>query len=248
VHFQRASGSSITDSRLHDTNTRHFEPGNESGGMKAVESTGVRVVRVEADHNYGPGVWFDGRADNATVTDSRIHDNNRPGIHFEISSGAVITNNRIWSNGWGFPAWAWGGGIVLSSAGNVEVANNILAWNADGIAIISQGRSDRVPATNIKVHDNEVIGADASTDGARFAVGWVEDWSGPLFGSGSNNIGTNNRYWYATAESTITRYAWAGGYSKRVSFEATPGDGPSSYLSSTEKTSILSNAGMPATP
>src|SRR4029077_13310617 len=119
---------------LHDTNTRRLEPGNESGGLKAVESTGVVVTRVQSDHNYGPGIWFDGRANDATVQDSRIHDNSRPGIHFEISTGATITGNRVWGNGWGFASWAWGAGILISSSGGAVVSNNLVAWNADGIS------------------------------------------------------------------------------------------------------------------
>jgi parallel beta-helix repeat protein len=248
LHLQRSNGTTIRDSRLHDTNTRRLEPGNESGGMKAVESTGVVVTRVESDHNYGPGIWFDGRANDATVQDSRVHDNSRPGIFFEISTGATITGNRVWNNGWGFSAWAWGAGILISSSGDAVVANNLVAWNADGISIISQGRSDRAPTTGIMINDNEIFSSDNSSDTARFGVGWVEDWSGSLFSSASGNSGTNNRYWYPSAEGTITRFAWNGALSRIAAFQATPGDSPGRYLTAAEKDSFLSAAGMPTQP
>ena len=64
--------------------------------------------------------------------------------------------NRLWENGWRFPAWGWGGGIVVSSSRNVEVFDNVVAWNPDGISIISQQRERSAfnDVRNISVHDN----------------------------------------------------------------------------------------------
>ena len=76
-------------------------------------------------------------------------------------------------------------------------------------------------------------------------VAWLQDWSGSLFGSGSNNSGSNNRYWHALAEPT-TRFAWNGAKSRLADFNATPGEASGRYLTAAERSSILSAAGIPA--
>ena len=86
------------------------------------------------------------------------------GIFHEISYDAVIRGNEVRGNGFGFDAWVWGAGIIVSTSTNVEVTGNLVAGNADGIIGVHQDRSD-APASygplalrNLSVHDNVIDG------------------------------------------------------------------------------------------
>ncbi len=200
----------------------------------------------EVDHNDGVGIWCDAYCGSITISDNRVHDNTHQGILFEISTGASITGNAVWENGWGFTAWGWGGGIVVSSSGSADVTGNTVAWNADGIAVISQSRPGSPAATNNRVRDNVVALAPQPGDGSdKMAVAWLQDWSGVLFSSPSN-VGSGNDYWASIAEPQWARFGWNGAISTLTSFNATPGEEGGAYLTSSALATALANAGMPA--
>ena len=56
-------------------NWKGFDPGNEGGGCKFVNSDGVRVVNVESYESTGPGWWFDWSNRNFEVTGCTFHGN-----------------------------------------------------------------------------------------------------------------------------------------------------------------------------
>jgi hypothetical protein len=145
--------------------------------------------------------------------------------------------------------WGWGGGIVVSSAGGANVYGNTVAWNADGISVISQSRPDRAPVINNYIHDNIVILKPQSSDTSdKLMVSYLQDWAGSVFDSASNNHGSGNSYWNSVAEPSGLKYAWNGGISTLSTFNSTPGEENGTYLSTIQRDSALNVAGIPLTP
>jgi parallel beta-helix repeat protein len=238
----------MTGNRIFGNNTAGFNAGWEAGGVKLGKSSGITFTRNEVDHNDGPGFWCDGMCTSISITDNRIHDNANAGILFETGSGGTITGNRVWENGWAFPTWGWGAGITVSSSANTEVANNIVAWNADGIAVISQSRADAPAVTGNRVHDNTIaIAAQPGDSSDKMALAWLQDWSGSMYASASNNRGAGNDYWVSTPEPHWARYSWSGVRNTLTDFNGTLGEEAGVYLTQSALGQTLTNAGMPTT-
>jgi hypothetical protein len=123
-----------------------------------------------------------------------------------------------------------------------------VAWNADGITVVSQSRTDDDPHTDIYIHDNTIAMAPRSGDTMAVANGWVMDWSGILFDTSSNNRGANNRYWFPSVENGTTRYAWNGTKSTLSALESTPAEAGGAYLSATGKNDALGAVSVPTSP
>jgi parallel beta-helix repeat protein len=241
--------STISGNRLTGNNTTGADPGNEAGGIKLGQSRDVTISDNEVGNNDGVGIWCDVGCAGVTIGGNRIHDNTHQGILYEISSGGSISGNAVWENGWAFTSWGWGGGIVVSSSGTTDVANNTVAWNADGIIVISQSRSGSPTVAGNHVHDNVVAIAPEPSDGSdKMAVAWLQDWSGVMYAAGSNNTGSGNDYWASVPEPQWARFGWNGAISSLSSFNATPGEDNGLYLASSGLSSDLANAGVPASP
>jgi len=239
----------ISGNHVHGNATEDFDVGMESGGVKLLHTDGLVMADNEVDHN-SRGIWTDTDVRNATFSGNRLHDNANNGLFLESDHDLTVVNNAVWENGWGTggAAWAWGGGITLSSSDHADVHDNTVAWNADGITVISQSRTDDAPHVEINIHANTIAMAPRSGDTNAFATGWVMDWSGVLFTPASNNRGADNRYWYGSAEGGTTRYAWNGNQSTLAAFAATPAGTRASYLTAGELASRLAAAGVPGSP
>jgi parallel beta-helix repeat protein len=240
------SDLTIEGNRIADSNTEGFDPAWEAGGLKAAVATGLRVTNNEVADNDGVGIWCDIDCRDFTASGNRVHGNSRAGIMFEISDGATVEDNVVWENGWGFPTWGWGAGILISSSSDAIVRGNLLAWNADGISVISQVR-DRPggdAVRGVSVLDNTVV-ADAA---AGFMLAWLQDWSGPMYAAESDNVGTGNRFWNESAEPASCRFNWSDCVQSIDAFSATPGGSGSTYLTDAEAHAALTDAGVPAHP
>jgi parallel beta-helix repeat protein len=241
-------GAVVENNRIHDNNTEGFDWGWEAGGLKSNRPD--QLIDGNAVYgNAGPGIWVDGGEGSHDILSNQVHDNSAAGILYEISSRGRIGANRAWANGGGDSAWGWGGGIVISSSADVEIDHNVLAWNADGIAVISQRRDDAPKQIEqINVHDNVVaasaIGPDAKQ---KYALAWLEDWTGDLFAPGSGNRGTGNLFWYPDSKDDAGRFAWNGDVASLSAFDATPGGAASRYLTDAEGRATLAAAGVPET-
>ncbi len=234
------SGSLVQGNRIHDNNTEGFEPGWEAGGMKATLQTGLTLDANEVWGNVGPGLWLDVQCKDAILSNNSVHHNANAGLFFEVSYGAKIYGNKVWENGWGWPNWGWGAGILISSSGGAEIYGNTVAWNADGISIISQQRSDANPVTNNYVHDNQIIATRGSD-----LLFWAQDWSGTMFDATANNRGASDTYWMDIPENGEARYSWITATGYLTTFNATAGAEGARYLTTTEKDQLLSQAGLP---
>jgi len=238
----------IQGNHIHDNNTAGFDASWEAGGLKAAATVGGTWDSNEVDHNLGPGVWCDVHCQNITITNNRLHDNANAGILFETSNGARITGNALWENGWSYPAWGWGGGIVVSSAANAEIANNVLAWNADGVTIISQDRPDAIAPTGHYVHHNIIIMSELDDGSDGTGLGWLQDWNGHLLDSASNNRGGQNAFWYPRQEGSPARFIWGDGKVSLSNFNTTRGGENSRYVSGCELEKALAAASIPLRP
>jgi parallel beta-helix repeat protein len=234
------SDTLFSGNRIHDNNLAHaFNPGDEAGGGKTMASQRVAFDRNEVNHNGGPGIWFDSGVLDASVTNNRVHDNERAGIFFEISDGATISGNAVWNNGFGFVAWGYGAGITVSSSDRADVHDNTVAWNARGISVISQARGPQPHSGNL-VHDNTIIAT-----GGEFVTGFYDDHGGSLFDSSNGNSGYRNRYWVGAPEPSTDRFGWTGPHARLAEFAATPGEEGSTYLTAAERDGALASAGIP---
>jgi hypothetical protein len=239
----------IRGNDVHHNTTEPFDVGIEAGGMKLLFVDGLVVDANDVHHN-SRGVWTDTGVVNASFTNNRLHHNAYNGLFLESSHYLTVSGNVAWENAWGpsAAAWAWGGAITLASSDHATVSNNTVAWNADGITVISQSRTDDAPHVDNNIHSNTIAMAPRSSDTSAYANGWVMDWAGVLFSSASNNRGANNRYWYPTVEGGQVRYGWNGNRASLADFNATPAEDGATYLTTAQKDSLLSAAGVPTTP
>jgi len=165
----------------------------------------------------------------------------------EVSSGATITGNDVWSNGFGASVWGWGAGILISSSKGANVFDNTVAWNYAGISVIGQQRSDSPGTTDNYVHGNVVVEDQQAAGKDRYALFWGQDYAGPLYAPASNNRGADNRFYYPGPENQYGRFVW-NGVRQLASFVTVPGGTGSAYMTTADAMAALAAKGIPGTP
>ena len=179
-------------------------------------------------------------------TGNRMHGNGYQGAMFESSHGLRIEGNVAWGNGFLGAPWAWGGGIVLSSSDHAVVRGNLLAWNADGITVISQARGDDRDHEGIAIEDNTVLSADRPGDPDAFTIAWVQDWAGRLCDPSSGNTASANRVWSPRPDALA--YAWCGRSLDLGTFATVPGGSGTAAITTQEAMALAAAAGLAWTP
>ncbi len=247
LHATRADGLSVVGNRISGNNpAAAFDPEWEAGGAKVTQSARVRFEDNEVAGNRGPGIWCDIDCRDTTIRGNRVHDNARAGIQIEISDGAVVEDNVVWENGWGRPTWGWGAGILVSTSRNVDVVGNLLAWNADGIVVVSQDREDSPgTATGLRTDRNLVA---SETGREAFGEAWLVDGSAALTQAASGNGGSGDRFWFTGPEGRDARFAWGGSLTSLDDFRSTLGGADAAYLTDAEVADALAAAGLPGHP
>jgi parallel beta-helix repeat protein len=211
----RGSGNRVTieDNEIAYNNTVGVDDYWEAGGTKFARSSDLTVRRNHVHHNDGPGLWTD--IDNIYVLyeDNLIEDNARGGIFHEISWDATIRNNTLRRNGTArpYPYWTTGAGIEITSSANVEVYNNLLEDNWQGITALDDHRGTSPTGRgqwrleNLRVHDNTVIlRAHPGTGGGRSGV---HDTAGTRAYTSNNTFANNS---YRLPSNTIRYFFWQG--------------------------------------
>lgn len=172
-------------------NTARFDPDWEAGGTKFAMTDRLIVRENTVHHNGGQGLWTDVDNINTIYEQNTVEDNERVGIYHEISYAAIIRHNIVRRNGWGFPAWIWGAGIVVAASPNVEVYGNTVEGNGDGIGAVQQQRGSGAygphEVWNLWVHDNVI----ANTSGW---TGLVQDIGDTAPFTSRNNRFERNSY------------------------------------------------------
>jgi hypothetical protein len=181
----------VENNEISYNNNAHFDPSWEAGGTKFVLTDALMVRGNFVHHNAGPGLWTDLDNINTTYENNTSEDNERMGLLHEISYAAIIRNNVMRRNGFGYPDWAWGAGILVAASPNVEVYGNTVENNADGIAAVQQERGSGSHGphqiSNLWVHDNVVTMSGGWT-------GLVQDVGDSSYFTSRNNRFERNRY------------------------------------------------------
>jgi parallel beta-helix repeat protein len=245
-------GLEMRGGELAHNNTEEFSRGNEAGGAKitdfgaAGDSRTILFDSVDVHDNNGIGIWIDIDVKNTTITNNRVYNNHDFGIFFEVSDGAEIAHNVVFNNGTDSSGYVWGAQIAIGNSRNANVHDNIVAWGADGIAVMSHNRTDW-PAynnvTGVKVHHNTILRHKSGFE--VLALGWMQTFNGVLYSSASANEGYDNAYWFPNAEPSGDRYHLSSAHSTLSGFNATPGEERGRYLTTAEKDAIVAAHNLP---
>jgi nitrous oxidase accessory protein NosD len=247
IHATEADGLAVTGDRIEGNNpVGSFDPEWEAGGAKVTRSRGVTFSDNDVTGNHGPGIWCDIDCRDLVVRDNRVASNDRAGIQVEISDGALVTGNAAWDNGWAKPTWGWGAGILVSSSRRVRVEGNVLAWNADGIVVVSQDRSDAPATIDGDTTAGNVVATQAGFEA--YGLAWLMDWSGPLLDPANGNGGSGDRFIFDRPEDGTGRFAWGGAIGSLDAFEATPGGRGATYVTAADLGVTMAASGIPASP
>jgi parallel beta-helix repeat protein len=193
----------VEDSEIAFNNIAGFDWNWEGGGLKATRTAGLIVRNNHSHHNDGPGLWTDIDAMDTLYDGNIVLDNTAAGIFHEISGPAVIRGNTIERNGFGKPEWLWGGGILIAASSDVEIYDNRVIDNADGITGVQQERGDGPLGPyylqNVFVHHNTIRMETGQT-------GVVDDTGSAAVFTERNIVFSSNTY----VDVSGRRFAWEG--------------------------------------
>ena len=194
-------------------NTAGFSSGWEAGGTKFKQTHNLVVRNNDVHDNLGPGLWTDIDNIDTLYEGNYVADNSDAGIFHEISYRAIIRNNTVTGNGFGFHVWVWGGGIQVAASPNVEVYGNTVTGNANGITAIQQNRGTGAYGPweigNLYVHDNLV------SQSSGVAAGLAQD-----IGDNSYFTSRNNSFGGDTYQVTGVSYAWMNNWQTAAQWQA----------------------------
>jgi hypothetical protein len=174
----------LRDTEVTGNKALSFDPDWEAGGAKFTRVFGQGMV-VENNwfhDNPGGGLWFDIDNWNVVVRSNRLERNNYWGLLYEVSRQARIYWNQVLGTSRGpegFPLD--GAGIVVSNSAGVEVTQNLLAGNANGVLLREDRRVTRfaqdtyrqgIPhIQRVVVSDNDVATAAGGVTGMQVRNG-----------------------------------------------------------------------------
>ncbi|MDX2973898.1 right-handed parallel beta-helix repeat-containing protein [Kribbella solani] len=185
----------IAANEVSDNNTDGFWIADwESGGIKTTWSSGGWVVGNLIADNLGVGLWSDAYDDRRTFSNNQIVDNAADGIRYEIGRNGVIADNTVSGNGFGTGRGSgtslWdGGGINVNTSSNVQVRDNVVANNVNGISIQSRTRGSGPWGTNL-LRNIVVSGNQVTMRGGTTATGMVQN-SGAAIPDGTVTLNDN---------------------------------------------------------
>ena len=179
----------------------------EAGGGKWTESAGLTVRGNHAHDNRAIGLWFDGDNRDITIEGNQVDDNDSDGIRYEISYRALIRGNKLSGNGFkDSTGWVDGAGILVESSADVEVADNVVDGNANGITLRQDDRGSGLLGSyvvkNAWVHGNQVTMTRGGT-------GIASSGGDSSVFTSLNNRFDGNRY--VVVGSDPTNFWWVGG-------------------------------------
>jgi parallel beta-helix repeat protein len=201
----------IAANQVSDNNTDGFWIADwESGGIKTTWSNGGAVTGNLIEDNRGVGLWSDAYDDSRTFGNNQILDNAADGIRYEIGRNGVIEDNVISGNGFGTGRGSgrslWdGGGINVNTSSNVQVRDNVVADNVNGISIQSRTRGSGPWGRNV-LRDVVVSSNKVTMRGGTTATGMVQK-AGAAIPAGEVTLDGNT---YILDSLTAERFQKAG--------------------------------------
>jgi hypothetical protein len=256
----RGYGVTLSGAAIYANNTRGYDPAWEAGGTKFHQGgadpsnppwQGVTITGCTVYENVGPGLWVDVWGNGYLIDACTVYSNGWQGINVELSKNVEVKNCKVYRNGHGIanaphgrvepPQWGLGAGIYVLACDNVNVHDNICAWNADGITVWQDARW--TPMETVSVDDNTIIQHAASGDA--YAIAYLESGGGSIAVTvgGSRNViyGASGVY-----------YNWLGDGASRTTIRATMattrGDWTGTSLTLTEAQAVCAANGIPTTP
>lgn len=274
----------IRNNSFHHNNTLGYNWNYSGGAFKMTISNHCQITGNLVYANNGPGIWLDILNTEATVQNNFVW-RNEQGLRFEISgkhttsnvvdytgSATDISSNVFMENGWndyfdGSNNGEQGSGLDISTSVNVNVHDNILAWDYMPISVLWDfGRNGSLPTGNvnnpsaIQVYNNKIIWETQWPNGQRtfnHGMQWQEISSSVLFG-GANVGGYGNQLYPvnyssvgATGDGSTNLAHWNGSDIttlaglNAVNAGNLGANGASSYISTTAWTGSVSAPVMP---
>lgn len=149
--------------------TLSFDPAWEAGGAKFFRAYGKGMIVENSwfHDNYGAGLWFDIDNYNVIVRSNRFEANHRWGLFYEVSRQGEIYWNEAFDNIRGPEDGPYGGaGIAISNSSDVEVYENLIYNNDNGIYVKEDRDVTRWAADsyreglphveNVRIYNNDV--------------------------------------------------------------------------------------------
>ena len=201
------SDTLVEHNQLDHNNTMGFDQFWSAGGGKWVWSTRLTLRGNYVHDNAGPGLWTDIDNRFTVIEGNRVVNNAGPGIFHEISYDAKIRANTVIRNAFDqiYDDWYVGAGICVAESSNVEVYDNTVAGNANGITLVMQerggGRHGRYEARNGYVYDNTIIMTEGST-------GLANNTGDSVYWADRNNRFEGNTYMVDSL--SAARWLWEG--------------------------------------
>jgi parallel beta-helix repeat protein len=152
----------LVDGLTCDSNkTIGYQVGFAGGCSKFFGTHDLIVRNSTVFDNDGNGLWVDINNVDWLIEDNNIYDNFGQGIFIEISYAGVIDGNTVTNNGHERGGtWLYGAGILVAHSPDVEVMNNTVSGNYNGIVGIQQSRGSGTLGehllSNLNVHDNVI--------------------------------------------------------------------------------------------
>lgn len=164
----------------------------ERGGLKFKGTQDVEVLDSHVHDNDGPGIWFDIDNREVVIAGNLVEDNTVSGIFYEISFDGVIRDNEVYRNGLSDQAGPIGTGIFVSISTDVLVEGNTTAGNRFEVILVHADRSEEIgPGYGVEdviVRDNDIT---MSNEGA---VGFYVDTDETEYYTDRGNAFTGNTY------------------------------------------------------
>ena len=192
----------------------------EAGALKILGSTGTVFGQNWVHDNAGPGIWFDGFNRATTIESNLVERNTHIGIFYEISYGPTkIRWNIVRRNGAGQPG-GLGAGILISNSRDVEVSDNAVDNNQNGILAIMVNR-ERGPDGMLETANVKVLGNDIRMVSG--ATGLVDETGNDAFYTAKGNVFEDNTY-RLDAPGAL-RFVWTGRWMSPISWTSWRAEG-----------------------
>jgi hypothetical protein len=136
----------LRDTEVANNRTLSFDPDWETGGAKFTRSFGQGMIVENSwfHDNSGGGLWFDIDNYNVIIRSNRFEDNQRWSVFYEVSRRARIYWNEAFGTTNGPEGFAdYGAGILVSNSADVDIYQNLLRDNDNGIFILENGKATR---------------------------------------------------------------------------------------------------------
>ena len=203
-----------------------------TGGAKFALNVRDTVFDQNDVHdNFGKGVHYDLGCSANVASNNRIYDNARVGLHMELCHSGTMLGNTVYRNGYATPGNS-GAGILTSSSENIEIYDNVVAYNPGGIVVQTRSRPGHEQTHDVFVHHNTIVSR------ANYpALVWNGQDS--AFTVLANNRGSDNGYYYPIAENDSARFYWDGAIKRLDAFNGTQGEENGYYLTAAQKDTVL---------